>query len=339
MTETTFTLDSISQKIQKLLAKANDPSVGPEEAALFAAKAEQLMTQYRVEAAEGIEEGGQKPEWATIFVGPAGEWSNHYYTIATRLARHNGIRISVKWDGQAETRGYYGTVCGFAHDVRFFELMYTSVLSAFSARLEPRFNPDESAEANALRLREGGMERKRIAVALGMLDDLALAAPDWHGRPAVDLNTVKAATRKVTGLIKRRAQQLGNPALAEEVLGRTFNAKTYRSSYADGFLDALINRLRTLALGSHDAGLVLASAKERVDEAWYERFPHLRPAAPGTVEPYVPCAKCAAAKSGSCRAHTFRKTPEKARNWTAVERGRDAARSVDLGAGGSRRSL
>lgn len=336
MSESTFTLDSISQKIQKLLAKANDASVSPEESALFAEKAQQLMDTYRVEAAEDIEAGGQKPEWSTIFVGTYGEWTNHYYTFATRLARHNGVRISVDWNGQAETPGYYGTICGFAHDVRFFDLMYTSVMSAFSSRLEPRFNPEESAEANALRLREGGMERKRIAVALGMLPQDALRT---YGQQ-VDLNVVKAATRKVTGLIKLRAKQLGNPTLAEEVLGRTFNAKTYRSSYADGFMDALLGRLRTLAVGSREAGLVLASAKERVNEAWYERFPEQRPQPfSGTVEPYVPCAKCAAAKSGSCRAHTYRKPREVSRNWTAVERGRDAARSVDLGTGGSRRSV
>jgi len=324
-TESKFSPEALAKKVQALLAKANDPACSPAEAALYQDKAEAMMAQYRIDLAEAEEAGvvgGMAPKWSDAYLGDASsEWSSYYYTFASMAARHTGVRIRVRsvWNAERKVREYTALVLGFEHDVAYFNMLFTSILQGFSARLEPRYDPAQSEARNALRLRQGGMERGRIAVALGLVPQGAT------------VNQQKAANRKVTNLIKAEAEEQGQPELAEEVLGRSFNAKTYRRSYAQGFLDTLGTRLYTMSVANRQAGLVLKSTKERVDEAWYEKFPEERPE-PAKPEDFAPCKKCQAAKSGSCRDHSFRKAKEQSVNWSAVSKGRSAARTMDLGA-------
>jgi hypothetical protein len=163
------------------------------------------------------------------------------------------------------------------------------------------------------------MERYRIAVALGLMEGS-------NGT----VNEQKAANRRVTRMIKDEAKRLGKPELSEEILGRSFNAKTYRQSYAQGFLDQLYYRLQTLAMANAEGALVLKKTKEEVDEVWYQEYPNDRPTPTGEMAEYKPCEKCKKAKSGFCRDHRFRKSRDRAINWSAVEKGRTAARSMNL---------
>lgn len=324
-------LEQMLKRVQDLLAKADDPACFPEESALYRDKADELMIKYRIDAATlGTTDTGEplRPEWASVNIGRSMEWSNYLWSFASAVARHTGVRIRVGW--AADGSGYEALVCGFVHDVAFFELLYTNIMMAFSSRLEPRYREDESPAANALRLRQGGMERARIARVL------------FADNPPTTLNGQKGQNRKVTKLIKDEANRLGHPEAAEEVLGRGFNARTYRKSYAAGFYDELVSRLRHATMTSDGAGMILKSAKERVDEAWYERFPQDRPStAPVKWEdPSKDCLKCKASKRGACRDHyvpsgSYR-TPTY--NYGAVSKGRSAARSVDLGATGSTRT-
>lgn len=93
---------------------------------------------------------------------------------------------------------------------------------------------------------------------------------------------------------------------------------------------------------SAEAGaLVLKDAKNLVEEEFYGRFPELRPkTAIAWTDPTKDCPKCQKAQSGYCREHSYlkpRKEKERQINMTAYDRGRDAARSVDLGPGARRR--
>lgn len=322
MTETKINIEAISFKIQMLLAKANDPAATPQEAEAYAAKAEEMMAKYRIDVSEQRERGEvtMAPEWSEAMLGKlSSEWSGYYYSFATSAARHTGVRIKINY----RNGDYVARVLGFGHDVAFFNLMFTSIMEAFSSKLEPRFNENEFLEVNALRMRQGGMERNRIAIALGLC-----YASDSE-------NVKKAANRRVTKMIKEEAARQGHPELAEEVLGRSFNAKTYRESYARGFLSQLYYRLQTLAMANADNALVLKRTKEEVDEVWYQEYPADRPA-PMQASDFTPCAKCAKAKSGTCREHSFRKMPERAINWSAVEKGRTAARNLKLDATNNR---
>ena len=76
---------------------------------------------------------------------------------------------------------------------------------------------------------------------------------------------------------------------------------------------------------------------------FFAEYPHLRPSESGRAEYVAPnkdCTKCKSAKSGYCREHQYLK-PSTGRgrpmayNYEAASMGRDAARTVDLGPGGT----
>jgi hypothetical protein len=203
-------------------------------------------------------------------------------------------------------------------------MLITHAIAEFGKRLEPKYDPSETLAANALRLRRGGMERRRIAMQL---------LGTWTTE-----NEMTAKNRKVTALIKEEAARIGEPHLAEELLGRGNNIKTYRQSYAEAFYTTLRGRIRTFEMEASNAeqALVLASAKNAVEEAYYARYPDLRPKASlGTsADTHKDCEKCAKAKSGYCREHgwlrprKYRDTPYSS---SGARAGANAARSVDLG--------
>jgi hypothetical protein len=215
--------------------------------------------------------------------------------------------------------------------------------------MEPSVDKSQSEEANAYRLRMGGMERHRIAMALWgpqkhtMDPGMSRWEAGYDEAKKAETNEFKARNRRVTGLIKKGAVEAGqNP---EVVLGRGNSIKTFRESYASGFYWTLRNRLMNLGLnrGETDKGLVLASLERQVEEEFYGAYPNLRPSESGRDD-YIPpnkdCARCKQAKAGYCRDHLYlkpstAKVRHSAFNHEASNLGSHAARTVDLGPGGT----
>lgn len=337
-------------KVRALLAQADDPAATPAEAAAYRDKAEALQFKYKIDLATAPEAerkaGGMlKPEWREIFLcATTNSLYNYYSGIALTVIRHVDARcVTLR-----KQDGYYLRVVGFPVDLDYAEMLLASAVLAFGKRMEPKVHPDESEASNAYRLRMGGMERHRIAEALWgrMSEDEAYvygpksSGRGWGRQPS---NASKARNRKVTNLIKQGAAEAGeDPSV---VLGQGNSIKTFRESYASGFYYTLTSRLRDLALnrGETDKGLVLASLEAQVEEMFYGEYPHLRPSESGRAEYVAPnkdCAKCQKASSGYCREHGYlrpRRGSSKAPayNYDAADLGRAAARSVDLGPGGT----
>jgi hypothetical protein len=214
-------------------------------------------------------------------------------------------------------------VVGYESDLRFFEVLFTEAAMAFGKRLEPKYDPALSEQVNAYLMRSAGMEGRRIAMAMYGRDDK-------HLRPKV---------RKMF-----EAEAIARGEDPKPLLGRGVNVVQFRKSYADGFNYELWSRLGTakLAAAQQETGLVLASRKDQIDEAFYERYPHYRPSPQpkGEVDgvgfvSHENCPKCKAAKSGYCRDHSWLKPSARQyvdrTNHVALRRGRAAAREVNLG--------
>ena len=328
-------LERIMERVQLLLARADHPNTPPAEAEIARSQADALMFRYKIDTLTQRDESTPSFEakWAQVIVCEAqNEFSAHYTSIVAAILKHNQLRYKwlVDWrdDGTGTQRRYYiADFVGYPSDVAYSEILVTSALAAFGRALEPKFNYEETHAQNALRLRRGGMERHRIARIL--FGD------------SETVNEQKAKNRKVTRLIKEEAARIGEPHLADEVLGRGTSIKTFRESYAHGFYSTLVQRLQRMSLErgqNADGALVLASLKERVDEAFYEKYPNMRPTT--TRDDRIlgndqkECAKCKAAKSGYCREHSW-KRPRRARagafSQSAYASGSAAARRVDLG--------
>jgi len=348
----TSVFEDMLSKVRALLAKA-DATEFPEEARILREKAEALQFKYKISIATAPEAErraahGFTPVWRDVFVCSYGnEFSSYYTGIAGQLVRHvdaKAVTLRKVVDGKAQV---FIRVVGFSHDLDYLELLLVGATLAFGKRMEPRKDANESDATNAYRLRMGGMERHRIAHELfGPIDDAAAWQYGYNsnGRYVrTPSNEFKARTRRVTKLIKDGAAAAGENA--GDVLGQGNNIKTYRDSYAQGFYYTLQNRLRNMAASrsEDEKGLVLKSLAAQVDEEFYGAYPHLAPStevAQAWVDPSADCAKCQKAAGGYCREHMYLK-PSTAKvkdtpfNHGAFNAGGHAARTVDLGAGGT----
>lgn len=327
-------LDSILRKVQSLLAHADDQGNSPEAQETYRQKAEALMFTYRIEENQLAQEGGAaadgiRPVWRTMWICRGGsEFTSTYrYMMASALS-HVGAKAVINYLSNPDDnrQGWYAAIAvGYESDLRYAELLYTSMHLGFAGKMEPRYDASKSDAENAYIMRSAGMEGRRIAAAIWGDD----AKP----------NRVKA--RK---LFAQWASSIGeDPSV---LLGRGNSVSTYRESYAEGFESEMWSRLTRMRQSHGDKDIVLKSRVEAVQEALWEKYPNMRPgkaaAAGRAIGGRDTCERCKKASSGYCREHAYLKPRvgryvEKAYSAAGDARGRVAARSVDLGRAGTGR--
>lgn len=328
------------RKINALLDRANHPNTDPAEADSAREMANRLMLKYQIDeamAAKGKASQELVPEWLIMpYCEIGNEFLNQYRLLTTVVAHHVGnLRTRTNY---SEGNGVVEVV-GYPSDLAFFQALFTDAKLAFSNLLEPKYNPHKSDAENAYVMRAAGMERRRIADAI------------WGPLPVgYTQNALKARTRKVTALAKQWAAD--NDLDIAGLFGQANSSMaTYRSTYAESFVTELWSRAyRYRATAAEEAGeagaIVLRSRKENVDEAFYTRYPSMRPSdapMPEYKAPNADCEKCAKAKSGYCREHAWLKpstaqAKEQPHSYAAAQRGRSAAHDVNLGARGQGRA-
>jgi len=341
MTETTETtlngenLDKWLERIEALHRQANHPNTGPAEAAAFRAKAEQLMNRFRVTESMLVGEDGRAavtPGVGTIVVCPsASPYRWVYCKIAGDILYHVGARGVWRYTLDVEAGIRYDSleIVGFESDIAYAKILYTSAQTYFASRMEPSIRPELSDRLNVYNLRNAGMERIEIARKMG-----------W--------GESGSATAKVTRLYKEECALRGEPA---KLTGRGNSVATYREAFRTAFPDTLGDRLWT-ARHASDGGsgqLVLANREEQVEEAFYERFPHLRPTPDAEISDPKPLTPAEQRKRERERERELKRIVREATEREARLRGtsagrlgtvagEDAARQVDiLPSGGSKR--
>lgn len=323
-------------KIQALLARADHPNTPEAEATSCRTAAEKLMRKYRIdqEAVLATDPGAAAPIFHTIRVttydiDAPRDMEGYYTQVFRSIVRHTGCMVTIDWDG-----GYVATVCGYEGDVRYAEYLWTAALLMFATRIDPRWDNALPEAENIWRLRNAGLERRVIA-------DQA-----W-GRGA---GKIAANRSKVQRIYVRECTTKGEPVRAA---GLGFGTDAYRQAYAESFAQELNWRLHMArnAADREGGAIVMHGRTERVQEAFWGRFPNLRPQPPkaapeGAMVVTTPCPKCAANKSGRCKDHPYKAvTVAMERRWRAQENsasaaagrasGRDAADRVDLARGAS----
>lgn len=321
-------------KVRALIdnAESYEAQGNTEAAATYRAKAEELMKKYRIAEEETLAKDPTSVEpiyeAVTLVTGTSasGEFQQQYVNLFWVIARHAGIRVHYTYSRVPE--GGYGLVghsVGYEGDLRYAEMLFTAARMVFGDRLEPKVKTELGEQVNVYRLRGAGMERVRVA-------DLVFGNRD------------KATLSKVGRMYKAECAARGEkPALD----GRGVTGKVYREQYATEFVWSLSSRLRRAqdAAGQMGGGLVLHGRQERVDEAFYSRYPQYRPQ---DALPAGDCEDCKNTKheSGKCKVHRPRPMTQAERraaeryNSPAARRGRqagqDAALSVDLDRGHTR---
>lgn len=324
-------LNSALRKINALLEMANDPRTPPHEAQLARERADAFMLRYQIDEAMAAKRKvvHDDPDWLEMPVCKiSNEFMDQYQFMASIVSQHVG---NLHQTYEYRDDELYVILCGYPGALGFFQTMFTQVQLAFAKKLEPRYDPNKSDAENAFVMRAAGMERRRIADSI-------------YGPLPYDasLNALKARTRKVTAMAKKWAADHDEDTSG--LFGQSGESMaTYRKTYAEAFTYELHIRARLYRISvdkDEQAALVLVSRKERVDEAFYQRYPYLRPTPQAERQKYrspnADCERCRKAKSGYCREHGWLK-PSTARaqyrphSYSAEARGRAAAQDVRLG--------
>lgn len=324
---TSTATDSMMSKVRALLDLAEHENTPPAEAELARSRAETIMAKYRIEvedllAGKTLTEGvlAPTPVPFDINIGRSGPFIQYYSYMWGQVASHVGVRTKGRWSYASGEANWVAEGVGFEADVQYAEMLFTAARMAFSERLEPKVDPALSDQENVYRLRSAGIERIRIADIM------------WE-------NTDKVFLSRVGRLYKAECANRGEePALS----GRGVTGAAYREAYAESFSFELGRRLRAARTGGSE--LNLGNREQVLNEAFYARFPDMRPKAAvegeGWVDPRKNCEKCKKAKSGACREHSYGpssgprgRDPYSAAAVRGRASGSAAARSIDLGRG------
>lgn len=298
-------------KVRMLLALAeSERKLGHDEAAANAeAKAFRFMADYAIaeEDALAVDPTIAVPTSLTVEFGTNDYAVSMYYPMmAQSIAKHTGCRV---YTARLNSGKFRVTVVGYEGDVRYFEFLWTSAHLMFATRIDPTWDAESPEADNIFRMRRAGIERRVIA-------DKAWGS----GAGALASNR-----SKVQRIYLRQAEIAGEAANAT---GLGFNTKHYREAYAESFVTTLTRRMRQARDAADSVGALptLHGRADRVDEAFYEMFPRMRPSTT-VAEAYVPanetCDKCLAAKSGYCRNHQYLKP----RTWSQADEARYLART------------
>lgn len=293
-------------KIRALLANAEShrEKGNDEAAAAFEAKAFQFMRDYKIAEEEAL---ATDPSVAVPiplvieFKMDGYEMSSFLVDTVRAIAEHTGCRVNTT--RLSDWMTWQFTLVGYEGDIRYAEFLWTSAFLMFTTKVSPTWDASLPETENIYRMRQAGHERRTIA-------DRA-----W-GPGAGD----EAKNRsKVQRIYLKEAAARGEMALAT---GLGFDAKRYRQAYAEAFVATLRHRLRVArdAADSTGGALVFAGRQDRVNEAFYELFPNMRPStAPATpwVDPTTDCPKCAKAKT-TCNDHAYMRP----RGWTQADQAR-----------------
>lgn len=321
--DTTATASMLS-KVRSLLDLAEHTGTPAAEAELARSRAEAIMAKYRIEIndllgnktlAEGVL--APTPVYYDVQVGRQGPFINHYAHLWGQVVAHVGIRSRTRWANSSGDHVWTAEGVGFDADVQYAEMLFTAARMAFSDKLEPKLDPNASDQVNVYRLRSAGIERIRIADIM------------WGSTDRVFLG-------RVGRLYKAECANRGEEAALS---GRGVTGAAYREAYAEQFVYTFAGRLRAARSGGN--GVALGNRETTLNEAFYARFPDMRPkaAVAGASTEYRQCEKCKAAKSGACREHPRGRATSGGRDpySAAAVRGRasgaSAARQVDIARG------
>lgn len=253
--------DDVLRKVQALIDKADSTTFDAERDA-FLAKADELMTKhaidsYQLEQRKAANTPRERPLQASFEVCDASspvvlQWIN----LCSSVVAHAKCKWVVS-GAQRKSGPVSAIVVGFPADVRYAEMLFTSLRLQMIRQLEPKPSEDLSFEDNVVMLLDSGQSRIRIAELMGM---------EWsHG----------------LGLKMSKIYRLHKEATVGHYGGRGTRPlpTTYMRNFASGF--ALEINLRLTAIRDRNkaefetTAIVLADRAGEVSDAYNEFFPHL----------------------------------------------------------------
>jgi hypothetical protein len=320
-------LNQVLKRVRQFIEKAEAdiaPGATPEQraAALIEQQsarnmADKLMTDYAVTAAMANASGpaAARPVPGKMLI-PNGKYSDiqgHVYRLLLDVAEHCRCKVRYYGEYNKEEGQYYSKIYGWESDLRYFEILFTTLQLHMLGALLPNIREDESIEEASYRLHNIGYNWLEIAKLYGwnQINDYDLE--EWEKHPTYlnkhtqEREHYRVAVMQYEKAYKRALRIRGESPIKVPPGG----SATFRNSAADGYVARIWRRLRDVEQGrvtESGASIVLRGAADELFDFFRKENPDLfRPAAEA-----VPCPKCAKSKSGHCRDHpmgSFRPRP------------------------------
>jgi hypothetical protein len=299
-------------KINALIAKA-EASEFPEERDAFLVKADELMVKYAIEeyeldaarVASGLS-SQLKPiirdiEIPYMALDTASDLYNLWYTITEAI----GVKILFdRFTGNGSSGYRYAfKVVGYDTDIRYAELLFTTLHLQMVKAIQPEVDLNHSFDANVFALHEAGIKWVEIARQLNKTGAWDVVKTDWSdagSRVIADGGKLKRAYR-------RECERRG---IASHAIPQS---KAYRNSFVGGFLYGLRIRLTT---AREETALVSVDRKSKVEDLF------------NSILPPVVVVEDDGKKRKAVRASRVRVPRFDEVAWS---RGREVARKADLG--------
>lgn len=254
------------EQIRALLAKA-DATTFEGEAAVFRAKADELMTQYAID--QWMLRSTDKEAAIIQKKHFAFEWyatsprKNELWDLFTDVAFH--CRCSVvlgSWthyfEGQRADRI---TVVGLESDLAWMDELFTHLLLQLAKELEPKPDPHKSLPENVTDLKHAGLTWKRITELVGMQEEWMPDGQNVNGKAIAVYKTYC----RINGIEQRKVYP-----------------SVWQRSVAYGFVKTIKRRLEEMrrdqeerqdgARGGNSMALVVRDIREQVNDFMQVEF-------------------------------------------------------------------
>lgn len=233
--------------VRKLVAKAESTD-SPHEAEALQAQADKLMEKYAIEEWQLAQSAPAsfKPTRIKVDIGKAdSEFLTETATLCNVIADFcNCSSVWMEGSGWGQ-REEYAYVYGYESDLRYFELLFTTLYLHMSGAIFPKPDVLKSVGENAYALRNAGLNWIEIAKAYGWRE-----VPRWDGEPKnVYMNDNDPTGKRVgwSTAVGRYEQAYRKvvKAKGESIVRIPPNgARTFRYNAAHGYLSRISQRLR-----------------------------------------------------------------------------------------------
>ncbi len=275
-------LNDALRKVRLLIAKAEHPGTDSAEAGILRQKADELMLKNAIDAAaleasKPPELRGQ-PEILIIDLVGEGDVLHEMAYMAALVASHCRCRIRAYSDYDSQRSTWLSKVYGYESDLRYFEIMYTTLRLHMVGALIPSWDDSQTVGENVYRFHNAGFNWVDIARMHG-----------WRKQPQWKYPDVKTPFKhKVTGEVipNNDFGKLFKAPYLRECKARgtklvkitPSGAKTWRRCAADGYTNRISQRLAEVA-GTRDESSVgaLVLRRDDLDAYFRDQNPDLFP--------------------------------------------------------------
>lgn len=269
--------NKVLDKVRALVAKAEGTD-SPQEAEALQAKADELMQRYLIEEWQlaGTQPTGLKPTRIKVDIG---EGDSPLLTETATLVNviADFCKCSSVWMSGSGRYGRqeYCWVYGYESDLRYFEMLYTTLYLHMSGAMFPKPDPSLSEGANIREMRNAGLNWNDVAEAFGWkLQERNGSNTTYVHRTTGDVKKWGAVVGRIKRLYAQEIKARGEEPFS---LGRGGAGNlNFRLNAAQGYLHRIAQRLRETA-GKRVAGaeLVLRDKSQNIADLLASEHPDM----------------------------------------------------------------